>query len=1090
MRKRMLSLFLMLCMVASMITAIPVTVLAATSGTCGYNLTWTLDDEGTLIISGTGDMWNWNGSESPWCSNTNIKKVEVKQGVTSIGNYAFSCCSSLESINFPDSVTSIGDYAFWKCSSLISGSLPDSVTSIGWAAFSCCSSLESINFPDSVTSIGSWAFSGCSGLTSINLPDSVTSIGDCAFLGCSSLASISLPDSVTSIGDDVFLKCSSLTSISLPDSVTSIGDYAFWKCSSLTSISLPDSVTSIGDGVLFRCSSLTNISFPDSITSIGSWAFCGCSNLKDVYYSGAPEQWKKINIGNYNSELTNAKIHYNRTSSVLNYTANNTGVHLWLDGNANREMYLTPGRSYEASIGAYPASAYPTSGATWHSTNPDVATVSQKGLVTGIKEGHANVYITTADGITSELAMFVSNELLHVSDALKCSDNMRLLSYISVAMTNKIASQHLAFVTTTDEVQKENYAKQLIEQYNLLISARKLGEENYSKVYKYNPANWETIRTVFGMKYNNIDVWYQNVSAYLDKAKGNPEAKCDYVAVTGNGNGGGTFSLSGTSAVVLQSNGSGTAYTAEEFYGLFADKAFADAVLFSLGADKENPDWSIVTKEAVEGLTAVYCDEDRAVSDITGVSNLKSLKYLNLANQNVHTLPDEITQLSDLELINLFNNGITVYPSVLNDVSSLKQAVLSYNLLTDVSDISDRITVELSGNLLDTESYQQQRYLYSDMPIVYSADTKLTDVIKLRDMYGIVYDYNGDEPQTEGNLSDGSITAAVNGSSNPNARIKILADILDTSAYTEASFNAAFPDGNVRSGVLAALGMDSESVDYSKITQAALAGISQCTITGAENLTGIELLKGLNSLDLEQSTITSIPIVLEQLNNLQQLTFRGSALTSLDGLSKIKNLTQLDISQCTELTDVSELKALTKLEKLYADEAGNAEILNQVSTLSNIKTLSVFGNCITDISPIMDNNYDYLNISGTLIDENIFDGHEFRALQNNCGMLVYSPQNTGLIKNITATENRIVVTVENNTGTIFENIALYTAVYRDDKLVEVKKNDVSALGGYDNQTFDIAFDELKNSDSVKCFIWGDNIQSVTDSKGIVISESN
>ncbi len=107
----------------------------------------------------------------------------------------------------------------------------------------------------------------------------------------------------------------------------------------------------------------------------------------------------------------------------------------------------------------------------------------------------------------------------------------------------------------------------------------------------------------------------------------------------------------------------------------------------------------------------------------------------------------------------------------------------------------------------------------------------------------------------------------------------------------------------------------------------------------------------------------------------------------------------------------------------------------------------------------MDNNYDYLNISGNLIDENIFDGDEFRALQNNCGMLVYSPQNTGLIKNITATENRIVVTVENNTGTIFENIALYTAVYRDDKLVEVKKNDVSALGGYDNQTFDIAFDE-------------------------------
>lgn len=80
MRKRMLSLFLMLCMVASMITAIPVTVSAATSGTCGDNLTWTLDDEGTLIISGTGDMWDWGGNIPKYSAGSNIKKLKYSKG--------------------------------------------------------------------------------------------------------------------------------------------------------------------------------------------------------------------------------------------------------------------------------------------------------------------------------------------------------------------------------------------------------------------------------------------------------------------------------------------------------------------------------------------------------------------------------------------------------------------------------------------------------------------------------------------------------------------------------------------------------------------------------------------------------------------------------------------------------------------------------------------------------------------------------------------------------------------------------------------------------------------------------------------------
>jgi len=173
------------------------------SGTCGTNAEWTLDDEGTLVISGTGAI-----EENAFEGRTQIKSVTISEGITSIGDKAFYVCNRLTRIALPDSVTSIGDSAFCVCSSLTSIALPDSVTSIGNHAFRGCSSLTSIALPASVTSIGDYAFYGCRSLTSIALPDSITSIGDKAFYGCRSLTSIALPDSVTSIGDGAFSDCS------------------------------------------------------------------------------------------------------------------------------------------------------------------------------------------------------------------------------------------------------------------------------------------------------------------------------------------------------------------------------------------------------------------------------------------------------------------------------------------------------------------------------------------------------------------------------------------------------------------------------------------------------------------------------------------------------------------------------------------------------------------------------------------------------------------------------------------------------------------------------------------------------------------
>ena len=110
-----------------------------------------------------------------------IYKVEIPDGVTSIGVFVFCYCTSLSSVTIPDSVTSIGSYAFQNCFSLSSITIPDGAASIDGYVFSSCTSLSSVTIPDSVTSIGTYAFYSCAALVSTTIPDSVISIGASTF---------------------------------------------------------------------------------------------------------------------------------------------------------------------------------------------------------------------------------------------------------------------------------------------------------------------------------------------------------------------------------------------------------------------------------------------------------------------------------------------------------------------------------------------------------------------------------------------------------------------------------------------------------------------------------------------------------------------------------------------------------------------------------------------------------------------------------------------------------------------------------------------------------------------------------------------
>ena len=181
---------------------------------------------------------------------SSIKVNDAKYTVTSIGESAFSFCTSLTSISIPNSVTSIGESAFFNCSSLTSISIPNSVTSIGDGAFRECSSLTSITIPNSVTSIGWGSFSGCSSLTSVTIPNSVTYIGWDSFSGCSGLTSVTIPNSVSKIENNTFSGCSSLTSVTIPNSVISIDYEAFAKCSNLENVyCYAEKFSRIGDDI-------------------------------------------------------------------------------------------------------------------------------------------------------------------------------------------------------------------------------------------------------------------------------------------------------------------------------------------------------------------------------------------------------------------------------------------------------------------------------------------------------------------------------------------------------------------------------------------------------------------------------------------------------------------------------------------------------------------------------------------------------------------------------------------------------------------------------------------------------------------------
>ena len=330
MKKRIFSFVLAVLMIASLLPAAALAADVVASGTCGAegdgsNLTWTLDSDGLLTISGTGAMKDFTSDESfmifpetPWNQHTNdIHKIVVSDGVTTIGNCAFLACSA-ESILLPDSVERIGDkaFGFTSISEII---IPEGVKSIGEYVFSNCN-LVNVTLPNSLESIGESAFFCCMSLQQLLIPANVSYIGTLAFEACGSLKEIlvdernaaysSLDGVLFNAGKTEVIFCPSTRADTyvIPDSVMSIGAYAFAHCGKLTDITFPDRLARIGDHAFSGCASLTRLTIPSGVTQIGKSAFEACGSLTGI--------WVTDGNSNYSSDKHGVLFNYDKTELV------------------------------------------------------------------------------------------------------------------------------------------------------------------------------------------------------------------------------------------------------------------------------------------------------------------------------------------------------------------------------------------------------------------------------------------------------------------------------------------------------------------------------------------------------------------------------------------------------------------------------------------------------------------------------------------------------------------------------------------------------------------------------------------------------
>ena len=354
---------------------------------------------------------------------TSLEKLNLSENITEIGDCAFAE-TGLKQIVLPHSIETLGRELFRDCTLLTGVTLNDTIESINKSMFENCISLEKIILPDTVTTIQEQAFKGCTSLKNIEWGKSLKYIRGYAFEECDSLTEVMLPDTVIEIGDGVFQQEDSLKKLELPESVTSIGYRAFYNCDALTDVRISDSVTNIGSQIFYDCDALTNVKLGTGIKKIPDSAFEHCDKLASIVL---PYRVEAIGNNAFKNDVSLTEITIPRAttsigSSVFSYFnkmtiygipgtyaetyAKENGIKFvakevkatkaTLDKN---ELTINNGYRHTLKLSVEPEDF--TDEVTWKSTNTDVVTVDDNGLVNAQNTGSATIKVVVGEQSTT-----------------------------------------------------------------------------------------------------------------------------------------------------------------------------------------------------------------------------------------------------------------------------------------------------------------------------------------------------------------------------------------------------------------------------------------------------------------------------------------------------------------------------------------------------------------------------------------------------------------------------------------------------------------------------------------------------------------